>query len=197
MHDEDHRDRNPEDRRVRQRPLGSRPYRWRHHRARRDVLRRRRRRGAHPRHAGRAAAWPRSAAYRGDSPRHGQPADGAVVDGRGIPGRLGHRHRAVGPLRQGLRPAGAPDARRALPRQAAHLQHLRRLPLRPLHQHQAGLELEPRRGRRAVRGSRRLHEPRRRARREPAGERHHGDENLAVRSRRDREPGPFHHAPRR
>ena len=52
------------------------------------------------------------------------------------------------------------------------------------HEHQAGLELEPRRGRRSVRGSRRLHEPGRRAGGEPAGERHHGDEDLAVRSAR-------------
>ena len=62
---------------------------------------------------------------------------------RGIARDLGDRHRALGPFRQGLRPAGAPDARRPLPRQAAHLQHLRRHSLCPFQQHQAGLELEP------------------------------------------------------
>ena len=75
----------------------------------------------------------------------------------------------------------------------AHLQHLRRLQVCPLDQHQAGLELEPRRGRWPLRGPRRLHEPGRRAGGEPAGERHHGHEDLAVRSCRDREPRPLHH----
>ena len=46
-------------------------------------------------------------------------------------------------LRQGLRPARAPDAGRPLPGQAADLQHLRRLQVRPIDEHQAGLELEP------------------------------------------------------
>ena len=49
------------------------------------------------------------------SPRHGQPADGAVVHRRGVPRGLGGRYRAVGRLRQGLRPAGPPDARRPVP----------------------------------------------------------------------------------
>ena len=130
-------------------------------------------------------------------PRDGQPADGPVLDRRRVPGRLGRRHRALGHLRQGLRPARAPDAGRPLPRQAAHLQHLRRLQVCPLDQHQAGLELEPRRGRRPLRGPGRLHDPGRRAGGEPAGERDHGHEDLAVRSRRHREPRPLHHAPSR
>ena len=61
------------------------------------------------------------------------------------------------------------------------------------HEHQAGLQLEPRRGRRALRGPGRLHDPGRRAGREPAGERDHGHEDLAVRSCRHREPRPLHH----
>ena len=141
--------------------------------------------------AGRLAR-PQSTPHRGDPPRHGQPADGAIVDRSGVPRRLGGRYRALGHLRQGLRPAGPSDARRPLPGQAARLQHLRRLQVRPFDEHQAGLELEPWRDRRAVRGSRRLHDARRRTRREPARERHRGDEDLAVRSRGDREPGSLH-----
>ena len=114
--------------------------------------------------------------------RNGQPADGAVVDRCGISGGFGGRHRAVGHLRQGVSATGAPDAGRALSRQAAHLQHVRRLSLCPLAKYPSGIQLERRRERRAVRGSGRVHEPRRRSGGELAGKRHHGDEDLAVRS---------------
>ena len=139
---EDHLDRDAAHRRVRQRAVGARPHRRRDRRPRRDLLRRRRGRGAYPRHARGAAARQQPAAHRGAAPGDDQPADGAGLDRRRISRRLGHRHRAMGPVRQGLRPAGAPDARRALPRQAAHLQHLRRLQICPLAEHQAGVELE-------------------------------------------------------
>ena len=194
---EDHGDRDPAHGRIRQCAVGPGAHRCRRDRPWRDLLRRRRRRGPYSRHARRPPARPRSAAHRGDPPRHAQSADGAILDRRRISRGLRDRHRAVGSVRQGLPPAGAPDARRALPRQAAHLQYLRRLPICPLHQHQAGLQLESRRVRRPLRGSRRLHEPRRRARRKPARERHHGDEDLAVRSGGAGEPGPVHHAPSR
>ena len=104
-----------------------------HHRPRRDVLRRRRGRGAYPRHAGRAPARPRSAAHRGASTATWSNLPMAQSStGAEYRARLGGRHRAVGHLRQGLQPAGAPDARRPVPRQAAHLQHLRRLQVCPL-----------------------------------------------------------------
>ena len=83
----------------------------------RDLLRRRRRRGAYPRHAGRA---PARHATRCISRRiHREMLNlpmAQSIDRRGVPRRLGGRHRALGPVRQGLRPAGAPDAGRPLPR---------------------------------------------------------------------------------
>ena len=113
--------------------------------------------------------------------------------GRRIPRRLGGRHRAVGYLRQGVRPAGPPDAGRPLPRQAARLQHLRRLPLCPLDRTS---------GRSPTGISASAEGPfedldafmnrRRRVGREPAGERHHGHEDLAVRSGRAGERRPLH-----
>ena len=168
---EDHVDRDPAHGRIRQCAVGPRAHRCRPDRPRRNLLRRRRRRGPDPRHVRRTAARARSASYRGDPPRHAQLADGAILDRCRISRRFRHRHRAVGPVRQGLPPAGASDARRSVSRQAAHLQHLRRLPIRPLHQHQAGVELEPRRVRRPLRRSRRFHESRRRGRRKSAGKR--------------------------
>ena len=78
------------------------------------------------------------------------------------------RHRALGPVRPGRRPAAAPAARRRVARRDPHVQHLRRLPLRPRPgTSQAVDELGPA-GRTPaegpVRGSRRVPAPRRRAR---------------------------------
>ena len=99
---------------------------------------------------------------------------------------------ALGDLRQGLA-ARTSDARRSVPGQGTDLQHLRRIQIRSVHEHQARLELEPRRGRWPVRGSGRLHEQRGSTCRKPAGKRDHGHEDLAVRSRGDRKQRPLHH----
>ena len=86
------------------------------------------------------------------------PFVGFNATGGREPRPLGGRHRALGPARQGLRPADPPAARRRLARPDPHLQHVRRLPLRPPRAgdgRAAGLELERRAGRgRAVRGPR-------------------------------------------
>ncbi len=100
----------PAHRRVLQRHLGAHSHRHRHDRSRRDLLRRRRGRGPDPRHLCRPPARPQSPAHRGHPSRHAEPADGAVLHRRRISRGLSDRHRAVGPVRQGLRPAGAPDA---------------------------------------------------------------------------------------
>ncbi|MGY3468068.1 hypothetical protein ACVW0I_004939 [Bradyrhizobium sp. LM6.11] len=194
---EDHVDRDAAHRGILQRHLGARPHRHGHDRSRRNLLRRRRGRSADSRHLCRPPARPQSAAHRGDPSRHAEPADGTVLDRGRISRGLGDRHRAVGSVRQGLQSAGAPDARRPLPRQAAHLQHLRRHPICPLDQYQPGRQLESRCFQESLRGSRRLHAPRRCARGKPAGERHLRHEDLAVRSGGAREQGSLHHRPRR
>ena len=105
----------------------------------------------------------------------------------GIPRGFGRGHRAVGyhsarsATNRCIRCSAWP-----VPAEAARLQYLRRLRLRPLAQHQARLDLELQRRRRAVRGPPRLHDPGRRRGRKPAGFRHHRDEDLAVRPGGDR-----------
>ncbi len=128
-----------------------------------------------------AACWAQSPAHRGDPSRHAQPADGAVLDRRRISRGLRDRHRAVGSVRQGLQSAGAPDARRLcrdkqrIYNTCAGTQYVRSTNISPVSNWNLGAAKGPMR-------PRRLHEPRRRTGRKPAGKRHLGDEDLAVRS---------------
>ena len=154
-----------------------------HRRPRRDVLRCRRGRGAYPRHAGGAPARPRSAAHRGDPSRDAQPADGAVL----------HRASNIGRPRRSTSRCGTSSARSATSRctrcsagcvatscasttPAPATAMSARTNIKPVSNWNLGEtegpyeDLDGFMNRADALG------------REPAGKRHHGDEDLAVRS---------------
>ncbi|CAA9563303.1 MAG: Gluconate dehydratase, partial [uncultured Thermomicrobiales bacterium] len=159
------------------------PHRRRAGRPRRDEVRAGRPPRLRPRLRGAPAAGPGPAP---DRPPLAHRLRGRLPlrrQGRRDAGPLRPRHRPLGPPRAGRRDAPLRGARRRQPRPDARLQHLRRPGLRPL----AGPGRGGRPGRR-LRRPRRLHDPRRRARRRPPGRRHPGDEDLALRPVRRRDP---------
>ena len=193
---EDHGARDGAARRVPERALGAGAHRRGARRARGDVLRRAGGRGVPPRVGGDDGARARPPRHRADRPR-----SHALRRLRGHRGRgarpVGGGHRALGPLREGDRTAGLPVAGRALAGADPHLQHLRGLPLRPQPPRLGDGRLGARGGGgRSLRGPRRLPPPGRRARAEPPRAGHHGDEDLALRSRGGRVGRVLHLRPR-
>ncbi|CAA9573387.1 MAG: Gluconate dehydratase, partial [uncultured Thermomicrobiales bacterium] len=165
--------------------LAAGPHRRGRRRPGRDLLRRPGGRGLRPRDDRALPPWPGPAAGRPPRPRPLRLRR-LPLQWRRDARQLGARHRPLGSLGQGDRAARLPAPGRQEPGPDQDLQHLRRLPLRPLPAPAGGRQLGPaggddRGGGGAVRGPRRLPPPGGRPRPEPPLRRHHRDEDLAVR----------------